>query len=300
MEVIASAALPFGLVIFFILDLIAMVFDIFVITSPLGVFVTFLSTLTYILYTFMVYGKIKGTSKLFDFKKNFKQKAFKKIGKKAFKLIGGSTIPFVNVWAIWDDYREAKKEEEAKKQQLRIEIEEKQAENKMRQQEIEEYQKIEKGAIEKENEEVEKASQNSKENQYEEERVNPWIVGNKSRGRDIARRGKTIQEEVSGIKTGMSREDYDEGIVDYSKKETYDKLVLENEEKGKKEMRERQDIERTRSAKKKQEETEKKNAYDKEFIRRFGLSAYSRMNRDRESKNPKKGDEDVDKYREAA
>lgn len=44
-------------------------------------------------------------------------------------------------------------------------------------------------------------------------------------GRKMIKRGnvKTIEEEVGGVKTGMNREDYDSGISDYSRMDTYEK-----------------------------------------------------------------------------
>lgn len=88
----------FAYVIFFILDFIAFILDITVVASIAGVFLSFLSTFLYVLWVFFRYGPGKAAEKIFNLKN--------KTGKKLMKLFGGAVIPFVNVWAVYDDYRE--------------------------------------------------------------------------------------------------------------------------------------------------------------------------------------------------
>ncbi len=53
---------------------------------------------------------------------------------------------------------------------------------------------------------------------------------------------KTISEEVGGMKTGLAREDYDAGITDYSRPQTYEDLIeakrKEKEEKDRQAQKE--------------------------------------------------------------
>lgn len=146
---------------------------------------------------------------------------------------------------------------------------------------------------------------------YEEtgREINPWM--RKTGGEISKRRAKrTVAEEVAGIKTGLRREDYEEDLVDFSKMETYEKLLEERAIEKKVEEQKRQEIEATRLAKRKREELEQRLIYDKAFIRRFGTAAYERMLQERSLREAdkiklrrlktqkKKEEEKRDNYRE--
>ncbi len=97
----------FSLAIFFILDTIALVFYLLVFTAPAAVFLKNITLALYIARTYAVYGSKKTVIKLFKFKGSSRKDIFKK----AIKLGGGSLIPYVNVWAVWSDYKDDLREE---------------------------------------------------------------------------------------------------------------------------------------------------------------------------------------------
>ena len=243
----------FAYVIFFILDLIAFVLDLTVVASIAGVFISFLSTFIYILWVFFRYGGTKASEKIF----NFKNKA----GKKAMKIFGGSVIPFVNVWAVYDDYKE----------------------------EMREYRNKELGIVEDE-------SQNQGSGFFKKLVLGAAVVatggaaagalageaaiageatavaeggalatggevasvgrgarlaeGNfgSGMGRKMIKRGnvKTIEEEVGGVKTGLNREDYDSEIKNYGDFNTY---IKENKEKEEEKVRQEEERKKNDEAK---------------------------------------------------
>lgn len=237
----------FSLVLFFILDTVELVFDIFVITSPIGVFMSILSTILYILILLFKYGPKKTKERLFTFKKVPRTKAFKKI----MKVFGASFIPFMTTWAVWDDYKEDLKEkktlqlvlEEEKKKELNLK--QKVASEQALLQKSEEVRMEEAPATSSVTSVSTESTSETGENDLpvrEDERMetpkNPWI---KSTRKEITqKRGneKTISEEVGGMKTGLSREDYDADIRDYSKPETYQTLI--EEKRKEKEERDKQ------------------------------------------------------------
>lgn len=241
----------FSLVLFFILDTMELVFDIFVITSPIGVFMSILSTILYILILLFKYGPKKTKERLFTFKKVPRTKAFKKI----MKVFGASFIPFMTTWAVWDDYKEDLKEkktlqlvlEEEKKKELNLK--QKVASEQALLQKSKEVRMREAPATSSVTSVSTESTGETGENDLpvrEDERMetpkNPWI---KSTRKEITqKRGneKTISEEVGGMKTGLSREDYDADIRDYSKPETYQTLIeekrKEKEEKDKQAQKE--------------------------------------------------------------
>lgn len=298
----------FAYVIFFILDLIAFIFDITGIFGPVGVVISFLTTMFYFMWVFLRYGPSKMTQKLF----NWKNKPLKKV----VKTIGGSVIPFVNVWAVYDDYKEEL--EESKKKELEAEgvVEEEKKKG------LSLKQKVAlgaaavatggaalaaEGAIAGEALAGEAAASGALEGGVlrgaaaEEGMAGKWI---KSTGSGVVNKNlpkKTISEEVGGIKTGLERGDYDSDITDFSRPETYENFLKDRAENKLKEETERKDIEDTNNSKKKREETAKRNAFDKEFIRRFGTAAYERMKRDREIQEAGKNEQEStenDQYRE--
>ncbi len=244
----------FSLTLFFILDLLELVFDIFVITSSLGVFLSILSTIFYIIILLFKYGPNKTKERLFTFKKVPRTKAFKKI----MKVFGASIIPFMTTWAVWDDYKEDL-EEKSKKE---IEAKEKKQELSLKQgvdsdvvaattgradtaavgAEATDGTKIETKALAS-RVAVDRLAEAKAETA--EANKNLWI---KKTGKEISQKNiskeKTIFEEVGGGKTWTNKEDYDSEILDYSKTETYEKLKedkkREKEEKDKQIQKEAQ------------------------------------------------------------
>lgn len=360
----------FALVIFGILDFIELVFDITGFGSPVGVFLSFLSTLLYFIQVFMRYGWKKMVEKLFKYKGIPKKKAAKKV----MKVFGNSFIPFVTTWAVWDDYQEEKREkagkgeggeesEESKKSKLlkgaalaaatvatggtagaaaagaRVAagraaagtasraaagagartsatkgvagdvvggttagaasrsnvtslVTRTTTTDMTREVATETTETITKKEVTK------KAAGKPKAKVTD---INPWI---KTKTKVGGKEEKTIAEEVSGIKTGLSsQEDYTEGLPDFSRPETYDNLLREREENKKKDEQKRKEIEETRLIQKQREKVEAEKVFDRAFIRRFGTQAYERMVRDRElrkGKGRKIPGKDSDKYRESA
>lgn len=219
--------LPFAIVIFVILDVIAFVLDLTAVASIAGVFISFLSTLFYILYVFFVYGSSKAVEKLFSFKN--------KTGKKIMKIFGGSVIPFVNVWAVYDDYREEKKIKENKEKGI--------TEDSSQNKGSGIFKKLILGAgviatggaaagvlageaaVAGEAAAVAEGNVASKAiTARGEAKVVQGNFGS-GIGKKLANKGskKTIEEEIGGVKTGLNREDYDSGISDYSRMDTYEK-----------------------------------------------------------------------------
>lgn len=206
-----------------------------------------LSTILYILILLFKYGPKKTKERLFTFKKVPRTKAFKKI----MKVFGASFIPFMTTWAVWDDYKEDLKEkktlqlvlEEEKKKELNLK--QKVASEQALLQKSEEVRMEEAPATSSVTSVSTESTSETGENDLpvrEDERMetpkNPWI---KSTRKEITqKRGneKTISEEVGGMKTGLSREDYDADIRDYSKPETYQTLI--EEKRKEKEERDKQ------------------------------------------------------------
>lgn len=224
----------FAYTIFFILDFIAFIFDITVVASIVGVFISFLSTFLYILWVFFRYGPGKATEKLF----NLKQKTAKKL----MKLFGGATIPFVNVWAVYDDYKEEKKEFRNKE----LGITEDDSQNKGSGL----FKKLLIGgaivatggaaagalageaAVAGEAAAVEGGAATTAGEAAAIGREAKVIEGNfaSNVGREAGKKvsKKTVEEEIGGVKTGLNREDYDSQIKNYGDFNTY---AQENKEK---------------------------------------------------------------------
>ncbi len=146
------------------------------------------------------------------------------------------------------------------------------------------------------------SNEKEKTRETQEREINPWIKTNsKVSGRDAL--GKTIEEEVSGIKTGLSDpKDYEKDLPDFSRPETYETLLKEREEQKKKDEKKRKEIEETRLIQRQREKVEAEKIFDRSFIRRFGTKAYERMVRDREMREGKrKGNKEKnsDKYKES-
>ncbi len=355
----------FALAIFGILDFMELVFDITGIAAPVGLFLSFLSTLLYFLYVFLRYGKEKAIEKLFKYKNVSK----KKVTKKVMKVFGNTVVPFVTVWAVWDDYQEEKREKtgeeekskESKKNKLikaaaltaatvatggtagaaalgakavagraaagaatkaaagtatktaarsaaargagRAATQSATRTTATSSLGRTVREDITDRAISKTTEAITERMSNEKEKTREtqEREINPWIKTNsKVSGRDAL--DKTIEEEVSGIKTGLSDpKDYEKDLPDFSRPETYETLLKEREEQKKKDEKKRKEIEETRLIQRQREKVEAEKIFDRSFIRRFGTKAYERMVRDREIREGKrKGDKEKnsDKYKE--
>ncbi|MDD3940289.1 MAG: hypothetical protein PHQ01_01785 [Candidatus Pacebacteria bacterium] len=356
----------FALAIFGILDFIELVFDITGIAAPVGLFVSFLSALLYFLHVFLKYGKEKAIEKLFRYKNVSK----KKVTKKVMKVFGNTIVPFVTVWAVWDDYQEEKRreagEEEKSKESKKNKLVKAAAltaatvatggtagaatlgakavagratagaatkaaagtatktaarsaaargaggaatQSATRGAAAPSAGRITRGdiadrATSKTAEVITEKISNQKEKAKgtREREINPWIKTNsKVSGRDAS--GKTIEEEVAGIKTGLSDpRDYEKDLPDFSRPETYETLLKEREEQKKKDEKKRKEIEETRLIQRQREKVEAEKIFDRSFIRRFGTKAYERMVRDREMREGKrKGNKEKssDKYRES-
>ena len=356
----------FALAIFGILDFMELVFDITGIAAPVGLFLSFLSTLLYFLYVFLRYGKEKAIEKLFKYKNVSK----KKVTKKVMKVFGNTVVPFVTVWAVWDDYQEEKREKtgeeekskESKKNKLikaaaltaatvatggtagaaalgakavagraaagaatkaaagtatktaarsaaargagRAATQSATRTTATSSLGRTVREDITDRAISKTTEAITERMSNEKEKTREtqEREINPWIKTNsKVSGRDAL--DKTIEEEVSGIKTGLSDpKDYEKDLPDFSRPETYETLLKEREEQKKKDEKKRKEIEETRLIQRQREKVEAEKIFDRSFIRRFGTKAYERMVRDREiRKGKRKGNKEKnsDKYKES-
>ena len=356
----------FALAIFGILDFMELVFDITGIAAPVGLFLSFLSTLLYFLYVFLRYGKEKAIEKLFKYKNVSK----KKVTKKVMKVFGNTVVPFVTVWAVWDDYQEEKREKtgeeekskESKKNKLikaaaltaatvatggtagaaalgakavagraaagaatkaaagtatktaarsaaargagRAATQSATRTTATSSLGRTVREDITDRAISKTTEVITEKMSNEREKTREtqEREINPWIKTNsKVSGRDAL--GKTIEEEVSGIKTGLSDpKDYEKDLPDFSRPETYETLLKEREEQKKKDEKKRKEIEETRLIQRQREKVEAEKIFDRSFIRRFGTKAYERMVRDREMREGKrKGNKEKnsDKYKES-
>lgn len=348
----------FALAIFGILDFMELVFDITGIAAPVGLFLSFLSTLLYFLYVFLRYGKEKAIEKLFKYKNVSK----KKVTKKVMKVFGNTVVPFVTVWAVWDDYQEEKREKtgeeekskESKKNKLikaaaltaatvatggtagaaalgakavagraaagaatkaaagtatKTAVRSGATQSATRGAAAPSAGRITRGdiadrATSKTAEVITEKISNQKEKAKgtREREINPWIKTNsKVSGRDAS--GKTIEEEVAGIKTGLSDpRDYEKDLPDFSRPETYETLLKEREEQKKKDEKKRKEIEETRLIQRQREKVEAEKIFDRSFIRRFGTKAYERMVRDREIREGKrKGNKEKnsDKYKES-
>lgn len=235
--------------LFGILDFFELVFDILGITAPVGVFFSVLSTIFYMIILLFKYGPKKTKERLFTFKKVPRLKAFKKV----MKVFGASIIPFMTTWAVWDDYQEDL--EEAKKKKLDIEKQNIEAKNKIninnKKEEINNTNILADKNINNINSNrVEEYKENDKEDNgktfdiksdTENTIKNPWMTPIKKEIKNKNEQ-KTISEEVGGMNTGLSREDYDENITDYSKPKTYEDLIeakkKEKEEKDKRAQKE--------------------------------------------------------------
>ncbi|HPX52525.1 MAG TPA: hypothetical protein PLE26_01985 [Candidatus Paceibacterota bacterium] len=364
----------FALAIFGILDFMELVFDITGIAAPVGLFLSFLSTLLYFLYVFLRYGKEKAIEKLFKYKNVSK----KKVTKKVMKVFGNTVVPFVTVWAVWDDYQEEKREKtgeeekskESKKNKLikaaaltaatvatggtvgaaalgakavagraaagaatkaaagtatktaagtatktaarsaaargagRAATQSATRTTATSSLGRTVREDIADRAISKTTEVITEKMSNEKEKTREtqEREINPWIKTNsKVSGRDAL--DKTIEEEVSGIKTGLSDpKDYEKDLPDFSRPETYETLLKEREEQKKKDEKKRKEIEETRLIQRQREKVEAEKIFDRSFIRRFGTKAYERMVRDREIREGKRKankEKNSDKYKES-
>lgn len=356
----------FALAIFGILDFMELVFDITGIAAPVGLFLSFLSTLLYFLYVFLRYGKEKAIEKLFKYKNVSK----KKVTKKVMKVFGNTVVPFVTVWAVWDDYQEEKREKTGEEEKSK-----ESKKNKLIKAAALTAATVATGgtagaaalgakavagravagaatkaaagtatktaarsaaargaggtatqsatrttatsslgrtvreditdrAISKTTEAITEKMSNEKEKTREtqEREINPWIKTNsKVSGRDAL--DKTIEEEVSGIKTGLSDpKDYEKDLPDFSRPETYETLLKEREEQKKKDEKKRKEIEETRLIQRQREKVEAEKIFDRSFIRRFGTKAYERMVRDREIREGKRKankEKNSDKYKES-
>lgn len=232
----------FAYVIFFILDLIAFVLDLTVVASIAGVFISFLSTFFYILWVFFRYGPGKATEKLFSFKN--------KTGKKIMKIFGGSVIPFVNVWAVYDDYKQELKEYRNKELGITEDTSQNKGSGFLKKLALGAgviaTGGLAAGAIVGEAAVAGEAA-GAMEVAGATESAVATNAGRTAGNELISTPGKTkklgnvktIEEEVGGVKTGMNREDYDAGIKNYGDFDTYTRENKEKEEEKVKQTEEK-------------------------------------------------------------
>lgn len=227
----------FSLILFFIIDTLALVCYLTILLSPLGAVINFLGNGLYFTISLVKYGPAKMKDRYLNFKKGSK---FKKV----VKIFGGSLIPYIHLWSIYDDYKTDLKEAKEKKQEIKLKQEgeiKAQVEARNKTVEVQNKQRIQKQdggstQLSDENqtidnqENIETAGIETINTQAGE---NPWMMRDK-RKPNIQDK-KTIAEEVGGIKTGLNREDYDEYVTNYSKQGTYAEDIKEKEEKAKKE-----------------------------------------------------------------
>lgn len=287
----------FAYVIFGILDFIAFILYITGFLAIAGVFLSFLSTLLYILWVVFRYGPSKAVENLF----NLKQKT----GKKLMKLLGGSVIPFVNVWAVYDDYKQELKEYRNKELGITEDSSQNKGSGLLKKLALGAAVVATGGAA---------AGVVAREAAVAGEAVvateggiasagkavgGKVVQGNfgSNIGREIAKQKnqKTIEEEVGGVKTGLNREDYDAGIKNYGDFDTYIKdNKIREEEKEKEEAEKR----KAREAKNMQGLKAEKDLRDEMLNsakRRFG------ENSDQVKRMEGEGEENYqDEYRESA
>ena len=236
----------FAYVIFGILDFIAFILYITGIFAIAGLFFSFLSTLLYILWVFFRYGGSKAVEKLF----NLKQKTAKKL----MKLLGGSTIPFVNVWAVYDDYKQELKEYKNKELGITEDASENNGSGLLKKLALGAAVVATGGAaagvIAREAAVAGEASIAAEGSAATAGKAvgGKVVQGNfgSNIGREIEKQKnqKTIEEEVGGVKTGLNREDYDAGIKNYVDFDTYIKdNKIREEEKAKEEADKRKERE---------------------------------------------------------
>jgi len=236
----------FALAFFGLLDTIAFVFDIFAITAPIGILITTFSTFIYICWLFQRYGFKKTRERLFSLNKVRKSKWLKS----GIKIFGASVIPYLNVWAVWDDHKEDLKEEKNKKM-IRVNLGNEatgQVEDINQEQEtdnletitedntdIEEESEVNTPEVKKDRlQELEETRQDRNMEgikRQKQEMVNTegsktddYSIFNKSKKfnlnpQKIRSQNKTIDEIVGGLKSGQSFEDYD---IDYTGKKMLD------------------------------------------------------------------------------
>lgn len=232
----------FSLILFFILDIFELVFDIFGITAPVGVFLSVFSTILYMLILLVKYGPQKTKKRLFEFKKVPRTKVFKKV----MKVFGASIIPFLTTWAVWDDYKEDIQEVKEKRksvQEEEIRLKEEAIQKELENQKINQKQEV------LENENSQNAIENNQNNQETENKIrnedskilkmypngssgdfNP--ISNQAIPKSEDKTDKTIFEEVGGNKTWLDIEDYNDSIINYGKKEAYAAFIEKEREKN--------------------------------------------------------------------
>ncbi len=220
----------FSLILFFILDILEFVFDIFGISAPVGVFLSVFSTMLYIILLFIKYGPKKARKRLFEFKKVPKTKAFKKV----MKVFGASVIPFLTTWAVWDDYKEDLEEKKQKELEIKTQNQKFILEKEQNVQKELEAQKINQIKEEADNENNQNIAENNQDNQ--EGINNRWIKNNKvnpknnqqnkeennkqNKEGENVKNNKTTFEYLGG-KTGFNQKDYENSTLDFSRTDAY-------------------------------------------------------------------------------
>lgn len=228
----------FAYVIFGVLDFLALILDF---VLGIGILFSSFSTFLYILWVFFRYGPGKASEKLFNLKN--------KTGKKLMKILGGSIIPFVNVWAVHDDYKQEKRE--YKNKELGIVEDDSESDSggflkkALLAAAVVSTGGAAAGAIAGEATvagEAAMATEGSALSTGEAvnigTRSGKMIQNNLGRGFLKQKNKMTIQEEIGGVKTGLNREDYDVGIKNYGDFNTY---IKENKEKEEEKKRQEED-----------------------------------------------------------
>lgn len=245
----------FSYILFFIIDTLALVCYVSILLSPLGWIINLLGNFLYFTICLVKYGPQKTGERLFNFRKGKKLK-------KVIKVLGGSFIPYVHIWSIYDDYKQDLEEIQVKKitaQTEAIEIEKaKQAElvketNLAREQSSsvqESRQGIgkevtqNKQAEESETSEVE--SEGDRREEREESRIeNPWLISQSRKSKKA--NPETTLEEVGGIRTGLKREDYEDNLTNFSKVEAYEAYASEKNQERLAKNRQREKENRAKS-----------------------------------------------------
>ena len=239
-------------IFFFILDTLALVFMLLIFTMPAGIFINFFSNVCYFIFLLLRFGPQKTSEKLFKFKGQTKSQNIKRI----FKVVIGDFVPYVNIWSVYDDFKQERKEVDARENKLATDPENQDTEKKKKGLSLKEKallgaaivatggaaavpaaealateaatgEAISAGAVRGgiESEATSLAGKNN----------NTWIRKTSTELAPKSMKEKTIQEEVSGIKTGLNREDYNDASSNFSNREAYQDLIQKRQEKQKKE-----------------------------------------------------------------
>jgi len=289
----------FAYVIFGLIWIMQVVFNIFLITAPLSTFLGIFAQVLLFLWFLNRYGVDDGFKKFSDAKNG------KQLKKRFFTKLGGDLIPFVNMFPwninfIYQQYKQDLKEEEDRENGISDEVEKKGPDMK----------KVAgmaalavatggaslaaEGAIVAEGAVAGEAAMGAEamsggaatSEAMSAKGANMWTEKTGAQAMEKQVANKTITEEVSGIKTGQNFEDYNQGIKNYSDFDTYEQDLKEEILNKKEEDEERQrDIE----ARKIQGIKEQQNLREKmleESSRKFGENAdYTKRLRDKYREN---------------